>query len=103
MRLTTLEVVDSVTCKDTVSFPYLLGLFSFCELPPVIKAFQQIQHEPQLIVCDSQGHVHRRRFGLACYLGLLLDVPVIGCGKTRLIGSYVEPDLARGSATPLNE
>ncbi|WP_458121874.1 deoxyribonuclease V [Paenibacillus sp. Z6-24] len=97
----TLETIESITVKDSVQFPYLPGLFSFRELPPVIKALQQIEHEPQLIVCDSQGLAHPRRFGLACHLGVLFDVPAIGCGKTRLVGEYTEPGHTRGSASPL--
>ncbi|WP_046226777.1 deoxyribonuclease V [Paenibacillus dauci] len=97
----TLEVIESVTVKDSVQFPYLPGLFSFRELPPVIKALQQLEHEPQLIVCDSQGLAHPRRFGLACHLGVLLNIPAIGCGKTRLVGEYTEPDRLRGSSSAL--
>ncbi|WP_017814731.1 deoxyribonuclease V [Paenibacillus shenyangensis] len=101
LNAVTLEVVESITVKDAVQFSYLPSLFSFRELPPVIKALEQVHHEPQLIVCDSQGLAHPRRFGLACHLGLLLDVPAIGCGKTRLIGEYTEPGRSRGSAAPL--
>lgn len=97
----TLEVIETVTARDTEQFPYISGLFSFRELPPIIKAFDKIKNKPHLIICDGQGYAHPRRFGLACHLGVIFDVPTIGCGKTRLLGKYTEPGQKRGSASPL--
>ena len=59
------------------------------------------QNKPDLIVCDGQGYAHPRRFGLACHLGVLFDVPTIGCGKTRLLGEADTPGKERGEITPL--
>lgn len=77
------------------------SLFSFRELPPLMKAFEKLQTVPQLIVCDGQGIAHPRRFGLASHVGLLYDIPAIGCGKTRLLGEYAQPDSHRGACSPL--
>lgn len=101
LEVETLKVVESVMVEDRVSFPYIPGLFSFRELPPIMKAFEKIQTTPQLIVCDGQGLAHPRRFGLACHLGVVFDTPAIGCGKTRLAGDYAEPGTERGAASPL--
>lgn len=73
-----LNIVESVVVEDSVQFPYIPGLFSFRELPPIVKAFEQIKTSPQLIVCDGQGIAHPRRFGLASHLGVIFDVPAIG-------------------------
>ncbi|MGF1723168.1 deoxyribonuclease V [Photobacterium nomapromontoriensis] len=97
----TLEVIETATATTQVEFPYIPGLFSFRELPPLLKALSKLKHKPDLIVCDGQGYAHPRRFGLACHLGVILDLPTIGCGKKRLIGKYQEPDEQRGSASPL--
>ena len=96
-----LQVVESVVVSDSVAFPYIPGLFSFRELPPLMKAFEKLQTVPQLIVCDGQGIAHPRRFGLASHIGLLYDIPAIGCGKTRLLGEYAQPDSHRGACSPL--
>jgi deoxyribonuclease V len=58
---------------------------------------------PDLLLCDGQGLAHPRRFGIACHLGVLLDRPAVGVGKTRLTGAYTEPADARGSASPLRD
>ncbi|MGD8910906.1 MAG: deoxyribonuclease V [Chromatiales bacterium] len=97
----TLDVIETVTAEDRAQFPYIPGLFSFRELPPLIKAFAKLKHSPDLIVCDGQGYAHPRRFGLACHLGVIFDMPTIGCGKTRLLGEHKEPDTERGAVAPL--
>lgn len=97
----TLDVIETVTAEDIAQFPYIPGLFSFRELPPLIKAFAKLQHTPDLVVCDGQGIAHPRRFGLASHLGVLFDVPTIGCGKTRLIGEHDKLDKTRGAIAPL--
>lgn len=96
-----LQVVESVVIQDTVEFPYIPGLFSFRELPPLVRAFKELKTTPQLVVCDGQGIAHPRRFGLASHLGVLFDIPTIGCGKTRLLGEYEEPAHERGAYSPL--
>lgn len=96
-----LTVVETATAEGLESFPYIPGLFSFRELPPLIQALAKLQHTPDLIVCDGQGLAHPRRFGLACHLGVIYDVPAIGCGKTRLLGEHHEPETTRGAVAPL--
>ena len=97
----TLEIIESVTADDNAKFSYIPGLFSFRELPSLVKAFAKLQNKPDLIVCDGQGYAHPRRFGLACHLGVLFDIPAIGCGKTRLLGEADTPGTERGEMTPL--
>ncbi|MEK5236186.1 deoxyribonuclease V [Paenibacillus sp. FSL L8-0470] len=103
LEASSLDIVESVVVEASVQFPYIPGLFSFRELPPLVKAFKQIKTSPQLVVCDGQGIAHPRRFGLASHLGVLFDIPTIGCGKTRLLGEYEEPNLTRGSISPLQD
>lgn len=56
---------------------------------------------PDLVICDGQGLAHPRKFGLACHLGVLFDIPTIGCAKTQLIGDSEPPSLDRGSSSPI--
>lgn len=101
LEASSLHIIESVVVEDTVHFPYIPGLFSFREIPPLLKAFKQIKTAPQLIVCDGQGMAHPRRFGLASHLGVLFDIPAIGCGKTKLLGEFQDPGRTRGSSSPL--
>ena len=96
-----LQVVDSVVTESPVRFPYIPGLLSFREIPPLLTAFTQLQTEPDLVIVDGQGIAHPRRFGLASHLGLILDKPTIGCAKSRLWGRYEEPEVEQGSYTYL--
>lgn len=84
-----------------VQFPYIPGLLSFREAPPVLAAFKELQTEPDLVIFDGQGLAHPRRMGLASHLGVIVDMPSIGCAKSRLCGAYEEPDPERGSYTYL--
>lgn len=84
-------------------FPYVPGLLSFREVPVLLDAFARLDLRPDVVLCDGQGIAHPRRFGLACHLGLLLDLPSVGCAKSRLTGEHGEVALARGSHTPLRD
>ena len=99
----TLAVVAQARAHDVEKFPYVPGLFSFRELPPIALALAQLDVAPDLIVCDGQGIAHPRRFGLASHLGLLFDVPTIGCGKTRLLGVEDALERQRGNTAPLRD
>jgi deoxyribonuclease V len=98
-----LEVVEIAAVRARARFPYVPGYLSFREIPPLLEAFAKLEAAPDLIVCDGQGRAHPRRFGLACHLGVLLDLPTLGCAKSRLIGDYREPGPRRGAHTRLRD
>lgn len=87
--------------RRPTGFPYVPGLLSFREIPAVLDALDQLATPPDVLLCDGQGYAHPRRFGLACHLGVLRDIPSIGVAKTRLIGDFGALGAERGSATPL--
>lgn len=93
----TLEVLDSATAVGTAGFPYIPGLFAFRELPVLVTALEALGSTPDVLLCDGQGLAHPRRFGLACYLGVLAGIPTLGVAKTPLLGRWDEPGAARGS------
>ena len=86
-----LRVVDAVTVRLSIPFPYIPGLLAFREVPILAEAFGRMNSTPDLLVVDGHGRSHMRRFGMACHLGLLLDVPTIGCAKSRLVGTHDDP------------
>lgn len=93
---TTLETIDTATARGTTDFPYVPGLLAFRELPTTLQALESLTTTPDLLICDSQGLAHPRRFGLACHLGLLTDIPTLGVAKNAW-GDYPEPARERGS------
>jgi deoxyribonuclease V len=78
------------------------GLLSFREMPAVLPALRQLAVRPDVLMTDSQGLAHPRRFGLGCHVGVLLDWPTLGVAKTRLTGRP-EGDLGdeKGDYVPL--
>jgi deoxyribonuclease V len=96
-----LALLDQSVARRPTEFPYVPGLLSFRELPAVLDALSALSVMPDVILCDGQGRAHPRRFGIACHLGVLLDLPSVGVGKTRLVGRHDEPGPGRGDWAPL--
>jgi len=99
---TTLEVLEVRRAGMTARWPYVPGCLSFREIPVVLKAFGRLRRRPDVVLCDGQGRAHPRRLGLASHLGLALQVPTIGCAKSRLVGEVRRPlGRRRGSRAAL--
>ncbi|WP_051340393.1 deoxyribonuclease V [Azospirillum halopraeferens] len=97
----TLELTRSVLLARPTSFPYVTGLLSFREVPAMAAALAMLPEPPDLVLVDGQGMAHPRRFGLACHLGVVTGLPTVGVAKSRLVGRFDPPGLARGSSSPM--
>jgi deoxyribonuclease V len=97
-----MELLEQAVVEAEVTFPYVPGLLSFRETPVLLEPLSRVR-KPDLLLVDGQGFAHPRRFGLACHLGLLLDVPTVGCAKSRLLGEHAEPAKAAGGQVDLRD
>ncbi|MEA2081089.1 MAG: deoxyribonuclease V [Pseudomonadota bacterium] len=98
-----LVLQEQAISRSPTRFPYVPGYLSFRELPAVLQALEQLTITPDLLLCDGQGLAHPRRFGLACHLGVLTDIPSIGVAKSRLIGVHAEPPAEKGQWVALTD
>jgi len=98
-----LKVIEQAVATRASVFPYVPGLLSFREGPVVVDAMAKLSAPPDLLIFDGQGYAHPRRLGLASHLGLYLDIPSVGCAKSRLIGRFEEPGPNRGDRSPLTD
>jgi deoxyribonuclease V len=98
-----LQPLDQALVRRPTSFPYIPGLLSFREIPAVLDALELLDVRPEMILCDGQGYAHPRRFGLACHLGLLAELPSIGVAKSRLIGEHEPIGVEKGAIVWLRD
>jgi len=69
--------------------PYIAGYLAFREVSFLIELIEEVKKTapaflPQVILVDGNGILHYRKFGLACHLGVLVDIPTIGVAKKLL-------------------
>jgi deoxyribonuclease V len=80
LRYPEFGIVEVKEAHSRISFPYVPGLLSFRESPLILAACEKLSNVPDLILVDGQG--------LASHVGLLLDLPTIGCAKSILCGQH---------------
>jgi deoxyribonuclease V len=95
--------VETALAQRPTTFPYVPGLLSFREGEVLTEAFQKLQHVPDVFMFDGSGHLHPRRIGIACHMGLWLGVPTIANAKSRLCGAHDEVGPERGDWQPVKD
>ena len=91
-----LSVIEEQFSVGDAPFPYIPGLLSFREGPALLAAFAALRETPDCVIFDGQGIAHPRGMGLASHMGIILDIPAIGCAKKRLVGRYDEAGPTKG-------
>lgn len=100
-RFPEMEEIERSYAIAPLEFPYVPGFLSFREIPVLLEALRKLREMPDLLFCDGQGYAHPRRLGLASHLGVVLDLPSIGCAKSILLGTHDRVPLKAGSWVPL--
>lgn len=98
-----LTLHEYAIARRPTTFPYVAGLLSFREAPTVLDALERLRTTPDLLLCDGQGMIHPRRFGIACHLGVLTNLPSIGVAKSWFIGQHEALPEERGAWQPLTD
>jgi len=93
--------LETAVAVADVRFPYIPGYLFFREAPLVLAALEKLNRRPEMLMVDGHGIAHPEKAGYASLLGALLDIPSIGCAKSRLVGDYDEPGGERGACSPL--
>jgi len=96
-----LEPVEEAWAVSQTAFPYVPGYLSFREAPAVLEVIKKLKILPDILMLDGQGIAHPRGLGLAAHIGLILDLPTIGCAKSLLVGTHNPVGPRKGDVTPL--
>jgi deoxyribonuclease V len=90
------EIIEVAREIRDVRIPYVPGYLNFREGPAFIKSFQKLKNKPDLTLIDGNGIAHPRKMGLASYVGVVLDIPTIGCAKSPFF-AFESPSEGRGA------
>lgn len=101
LDIESMEVAEGAFETGEGGFPYIPGLLSFREIPVLLKTLQKLKSKPDVFILDGQGIAHPQGLGLASHLGILIDLPTVGCAKSKLVGEYKPFPKRRGRATYL--
>lgn len=97
------RLIEQAYTLQDCQVPYIPTFLSFREIPALLNVLQKLEHPYSALLVDGQGYAHPRRCGIATHLGVLLDIPTVGCAKSRLIGTYEEPGPRKGDYSELKE
>lgn len=75
--------------QDVVTEAYVPQFFAFRE-GPLLQRFVEtwMIHtglKPDVVLIDGHGTAHPRQFGVACWLGVMMDLSTVGCAKDTLV------------------
>jgi len=101
MTFPELEPVEMAWAVTRTAFPYVPGYLSFREAPAVLEVIKRLKTLPDILILDGQGIAHPRGLGLAAHIGLILNLPTIGCAKSLLVGTHTPVGPRKGDSTPL--
>lgn len=94
-------LVEQAVVEVSTKFPFIQELMSFREGAAVMAALSLLPFAPDVLMFDAAGVAHPRGLGLASHIGVVTDLPSVGCARATLVGSFVEPEVNIGSHSAL--
>ena len=101
MKVPEMEVIEKVRSQGEVTFPFVPGLFFFREGPTIFKALSRLKFVPDCFIFDGHGIDHPKGIGMASQMGIMLEMPTIGCTKKLLCGTAEPVDSSVGDSAPI--
>lgn len=81
-----LEVVEIATVRRAAEFPYIPTYLAYREFPGIRDVVGRLSQRPDVLMVDGHGRLHPALFGVACHVGVALNLPTIGVAKHPLAG-----------------
>lgn len=98
------DPIESFLTEGETVFPYMPGYLAYRETLPALKVAEGLRTRPDIVFYDGNGKFHPRRCGAACYLGVVLGIPVIGVSKSPPKGAdYGALGKERGSRIEIDD
>jgi deoxyribonuclease V len=82
LKFPELELIEVAKEIRSVKIPYIPGYLNFREGPAFLRTFLKLKIEPDVTLIDGNGIAHPQKMGLASYVGVVLDIPTVGCAKS---------------------
>ncbi len=98
---TTLAVVEVATATGDASFPYIPTYLAAREFSGIEAAVRRLSAKPDVLMVDGHGRLHPALFGVACEVGVRLDIPTIGVAKHPLAGRAMKAPGGYNAAIPI--
>lgn len=92
-----IEILEEMYVVGRIQLPYIPGFLSFREGPSIVKALHRLTVQPDILMFDGQGIAHPRSMGIATHIGILFNIPSIGCAKSKLSGTYDQMGKQKGN------
>ncbi len=80
------KVVEKKYATTKAQMQYIPGFLSYREGPAIVEAVTKLEQRPDLLFVEGNGILHPRKIGLASHVGILMDIPTIGCAKKLSLG-----------------
>lgn len=93
VEVTSGRLVDFVTVRAPVFFPYIPGFLAYREIPLYLKLLEEVRRRGLLapiVLVDGNGLLHPRLAGVATHLGIVAELATIGISKSLLCGDILQ-------------